>query len=315
MRAPSRGAPPPEERSLIGLRKRLLEVFIRRWIRPALDPSLDVEHQRRQILRAARFVPPVRGVEISKHRIDGRDALWLTPPGGQADSAILYFHGGAYVFGSPRTHRNVAARLARRTGMPVLLPDYRLAPKSRCPAALADARLAWGHLLECGLAPERLVVAGDSAGGGLAIALAQSLTGEIEQPAALVAFSPWVDLTLSGETIRSLAANDPMLRPEYLEWAARTYLGGRFGSDPVASPLFGDFSDFPPLLIQAAGREILLDDAIRLATAARATGTDVRLEIEPSLWHAWQLFAGLVPEADQAIDRAARFIEARLSPG
>jgi monoterpene epsilon-lactone hydrolase len=106
-----------------------------------------------------------------------------------------------------------------------------------------------------------------------------------------------------------------MLRPEYLAWAARTYLGGRLATDAEASPLFGDFADFPPLLIQAGGREILLDDAIRLATAARATGADVRLELEPTLWHAWQLFAGLLPEAETALARAARFIGERIKPG
>lgn len=300
---------------MIGARKRLLEIFVRRWIRAALDPSLAVDHQRRQVLRAARFLPKVRGVEVSSHRVGDRDALWLAPKDGDRGGALLYLHGGAYVLGSPRTHRNVGSRLARLTGLPVLIPDYRLAPGARCPAALIDARAAWSHLLECGLPPERIAIAGDSAGGGLAVALAQSLAGEIEQPAAVVVFSPWVDLSLAGETIRSLANSDPMLRPEYLAWAARTYLGGRLATDAEASPLFGDFADFPPLLIQAGGREILLDDAIRLATAARATGADVRLELEPTLWHAWQLFAGLLPEAETALARAARFIGERIKPG
>jgi acetyl esterase/lipase len=273
---------------------------------------MAVDHQRRQVLRAARFMPKVRGVEASKHRIGSREALWLAPARSQSQGAVLYLHGGAYVLGSPMTHKNVASRMARQTGLPVLVPDYPLAPASRCPAALTDARAAWAHLLDCGLPPERIVIAGDSAGGGLAIALAQSLAGEVEQPAAVVVFSPWVDLSLTGETIRSLASADPVLSADYLGWAARTYLGGRIATDPEASPLFGDFAEFPPLLIQAGGREILLDDAIRLATAARATGTDVRLELEPDLWHAWQLFAGLLPEADSALVRAAKFIDARL---
>lgn len=299
---------------MIGARKRLLEIFVRRWLRAALDPSLAVDHQRRQVVRAARFMPPVRRVEVSSHQIRDRDALWFSPAGGRSDAAILYLHGGAYVLGSPVSHRNIAAQLARRAGMPVLLPDYRLAPEARCPAALVDAREAWSYLIDCGLPPDRLAVAGDSAGGGLAVALAQSLTDRMEQPAALAVFSPWVDLSLSGETINSLADADPLLRPDYLAWAARTYLGGQLSSDPVCSPLFGEFSDFPPMLIQAAGREILLDDAIRLATAARATGTEVRLELEPDLWHAWQLLAGLLPEADEALDRAVAFIGARLQP-
>ena len=297
---------------MIGARRRLLEIFVRRWIRAALDPSLAVDHQRRQVLRAARMMPKVRGVEVSSHRIGDSEALWLAPKDGDRSGAVLYLHGGAYVLGSPRTHRNVASKLARLTSLPVLVPDYRLAPGSRCPAALRDARAAWTHLLECGLSPERIAIAGDSAGGGLAVALAQSLAGEIEQPSSVVVFSPWVDLSLSGETIQSLAKSDPMLRPDYLAWAARTYLGGRLANDAEASPLFGEFADFPPLLIQAGGREILLDDAIRLATAARASGTEVRLELEPSLWHAWQLFAGLLPEAGEALDRAAGFIRKRM---
>lgn len=298
---------------MIGARRRLLEIFVRRWIRAALDPSLAVDHQRRQVVRAARFMPSPRGVEVSQHQIGDREALWFSPPGGRSDAAILYLHGGAYVLGSPATHRNVAARLARRAGTPVLLPDYRLAPESRFPGALADARLAWSYLIDCGLPPDRLAVVGDSAGGGLAVSLVQGLAGDLDHPAALVVFSPWVDLSLSGETIHSLPASDPVLTPEYLAWAARTYLGGRLPTEPGASPLFGEFADFPPMLIQAGGREILLDDAIRLATAARATGTDVRLELEPHLWHAWQLLAGLLPEADEALDRAARFITDRLA--
>ncbi len=297
---------------MIGARKRLLEIFVRRWIRAALDPSLAVDHQRRQVLRAARVLPGVRGVEVSSHKIGKSEALWLAPKATNGKGAVLYLHGGAYVLGSPRTHRAMASRLARLTGLPVLLPDYRLAPGSRCPAALTDARAAWSHLLDCGLPPERIAIVGDSAGGGLAVALAQSLVGEVEQPSSVVVFSPWVDLSLTGETLTSLASSDPMLRPDYLAWAARTYLGGRAATDPAASPLFGDFTDFPPMLIQAGGREILLDDAIRLATAARATGTDVRLELEPTLWHAWQLFAGILPEADTALLRAARFIGDRL---
>lgn len=310
--AAPRSGPHPEDTGVIGARRRLLEIFVRRWIRAALDPSLAVDHQRRQVLRAARMLPPVRGVEVSSHRIGQSDALWLAPKESNGKGAVLYLHGGAYVLGSPRTHRAVASRLARLTGLPVLLPDYRLAPGSRCPAAVADARAAWAHLLDCGLPPDRIAVVGDSAGGGLAVALAQSLAGESEHPSSVVVFSPWVDLSLTGETIRSLAGSDPMLQPEYLAWAARTYLGGRAATDSEASPLFGEFREFPPLLIQAAGREILLDDAIRLATAARATGTEVRLEIEPALWHAWQLFAGFLPEADSALDRAARFITDRL---
>jgi monoterpene epsilon-lactone hydrolase len=299
---------------VIGARKRLLEIFIRRWIRAALDPSLAVDHQRRQVLRAARVLPGARGVEVSSHKVGKNEALWLAPKAANSKGAVLYLHGGAYVFGSPRTHRAVASRLARLTGLPVLVPDYRLAPGARCPAALTDARAAWSHLLDCGLPPERIAIVGDSAGGGLAVALAQSLAGEIEHPSSVVVFSPWVDLSLTGETIQSLASADPMLRPDYLAWAARTYLGGRAATDPEASPLFGDFADFPPMLIQAGGREILLDDAIRLATAARATGTDVKLELEPGLWHAWQLFAGILPEADTALLRAARFIGDRLAP-
>jgi len=297
---------------VIGARRRLLEIFVRKWIRAALDPSLAVDHQRRQVLRAARVLPGVRGVEVSSHKIDGSDALWLAPKAAKGKGAVLYLHGGAFVLGSPRTHRAMASRLAKLTGLPVLVPDYRLAPGARCPAALKDARAAWAHLLDCGLPPERISVAGDSAGGGLAVALTQSLAGETGSPSSVVVFSPWVDLSLTGETIRSLESADPMLRPDYLAWAARTYLGGRAATDPEASPLFGDFTDFPPMLIQAGGREILLDDAIRLATAARATGTDVRLELEPGLWHAWQLFAGILPEADTALLRAARFIDDRL---
>lgn len=299
---------------MIDLPRRLLQGVVRTWLRTALDPARPVGGQRKMIATAARLLPPPGGVSKVSQLTGPGGGLRLDPPKEQRRSgAILYFHGGGFVLGSPATHRNIAARLAWMTGLPVFLPRYRLAPEARWPAALDDAWAAWQNLLEAGFEAGRIVIAGDSAGGGLALAVTQQAVEEAAgTPAALVCFSPWVDLGLGGATVESLASVDPMLTPRWLAWAARTYLGGHPAAEPTASPLFGRMTGLPPTLVQAAGREVLLDDAIRLVEAIRAAGGSASLQIEPRLWHAWQLFAGILPAADAALVRAVEFMASAL---
>lgn len=264
---------------------------------------------------ASRLLPPARGVKVTSKKIGRRPVLCFEADKDRSPGVILYLHGGGYVLGSPATHSNIAARLARLSGLTVVVPDYRLAPEGRWPAARDDACQAWSWLRKNGNAPGQIALIGDSAGGGMAVAVAQHALGDTgETPAALVCFSPWVDLTLSGATIDSMAKADPLLSPEWLAWAARTYLGGHPAEHPLASPLFGEFEGLPPMMIHVGGREILLDDAIRLADAARAAGVAVRLEIEPALWHVWQAFAGVLPAADVALARAAEFVLEQMAP-
>lgn len=300
---------------MIDLSRRLLQGVVRTWLKTALDPARPVSGQRKMIATAARLLPPPGRVRSVNQLPGGLPGVRIDPPSSDdRRGAILYLHGGGYVLGSPATHRNIAARLSWLTGLPVFLPKYRLAPEARWPAAREDACAAWRGLIESDFDADQSVIAGDSAGGGLAVAVAQQAAAEgYGLPAALVCFSPWVDLGLGGATIESLAGVDPMLTPRWLAWAARTYLGGHPACAPTASPLFGDMRGLPPTLVQAAGREVLLDDAIRLAEAIRAAGGTVSLQIEPHLWHAWQLFAGLLPAADKALLRTVAFIDETLS--
>jgi len=301
---------------LIDLSRRLLQGVVRTWLRTALDPARPVTGQRKMIATAARLLPPPGRVPSVSQLPGAVGGLRLDPPKThRRRGAILYFHGGGFVLGSPATHRNVGARLAWMTGLPVFLPRYRLAPEARWPAAGDDAWTAWRGLVDTGFEPDRIVLAGDSAGGGLALAVAQRAAAEGDgTPGALICFSPWVDLGLSGATVETLASVDPMLTPRWLAWAARTYLGGHPATEPTASPLFGQMGGLPPTLVQAAGREVLLDDAIRLVEAIRAAGGSASLQIEPRLWHVWQLFAGILPAADAALMRAVDFIDSALPP-
>ncbi|MGB5621083.1 MAG: alpha/beta hydrolase fold domain-containing protein, partial [Gammaproteobacteria bacterium] len=213
---------------MIDLSRRLLQGVVRTWLKTALDPARPVSGQRKMIATAARLLPPPGRVRSVNQLPGGLPGVRIDPPSSDGGrGAILYLHGGGYVLGSPATHRNVAARLSWLTGLPVLLPKYRLAPEARWPAAREDACAAWRGLIESGFDADQSVIAGDSAGGGLAVAVAQQAAAEGSGlPAALVCFSPWVDLGLGGATIESLAGVDPMLTPRWLAWAARTYLGG-----------------------------------------------------------------------------------------
>lgn len=227
---------------------------------------------------------------------------------------LLYLHGGGYTLGSPRTHRALASHLAAVAHCQVLLPDYRLAPEHPYPAAVEDAVAAYRFLLDH-VAPDRIALGGDSAGGGLALCTALALRdARLPLPRALVLLSPWTDLSLSGETIDRLDAVDPMLRRAWLQRAGDAYRGDVAATDPRVSPLHASLDRLPPMLIQVGSDEILLSDAQRLADKARAAGNDVRLEIEQGYWHDFQVHAGVLDAADAAIRRIADFLRGHWTP-
>lgn len=229
---------------------------------------------------------------------------------GEPERHVVYFHGGGMMCGNPEGVRGTAALLARATRAAVLVPDYRLAPEHPYPAALDDAVAACQWLLrESGLGPGKLALLGDSAGAGLAIACAIRLRDEDHGlPAALVAWSPWVDMTVSGSTIESNAAADPIASGQSLTMSATAYLQGQDPTEPSVSPLFADLTGLPPLMIECGSEEVLLDDARRLAAKARADGVDVTFEVADGLPHVYQYFASFLPDAQASIDRSGAFI-------
>jgi len=222
---------------------------------------------------------------------------------------ILYLHGGAYLAGSPRTHRHLGAWLAGAAEARALIPDYRLAPEHPFPAALEDALAAHRHLIGAGHEGARVALAGDSAGGGLAFALMLRIAAEgLPRPACVVAFSPWTDLTLTRPSLRRNARRDAMLPVGRFREVVELYLQGAPAEDPLASPALGSYESPPPAMVAASKSEVLRDDAMAIAERLRAAGGDVTLELWRDMPHAWPLFAGLVREADETVARAGRFI-------
>ncbi|EGD45155.1 acetyl-hydrolase [Nocardioidaceae bacterium Broad-1] len=230
------------------------------------------------------------------------------------EGTLLYLHGGGYVVGSARTGASLADGLAGRAGLRAISIDYRLAPEAPYPAAVEDGLAAYRGLLDAGVEPDRLVLAGDSAGGGLTMAtLLAARSAGLPQPAAAVLFSPWTDLTLSGATIETKLDADPLFDRAALEWFARRYLGSADPTDPLISPVFADLAGLPPLLIQVGSHEVLLDDSLRLAARAAEADVEVILEVGAELPHVFQNQAGSLDEADAALDRASRFLSERLA--
>ncbi len=237
---------------------------------------------------------------------------WASAGRSAPGRAILYLHGGAYLAGSARTHRHLGAALAGAAGVRCLLPDYRLAPEHRFPAALDDAMAAYRHLLATGY--DAIAVAGDSAGGGLAFALLlRAARDGLPPPACIVGFSPWVDLTGRQPSLTRNARRDVMLPAGRIDEVIRFYLGDHDPTDPLASPLFGDWRDPPPALITASRSEILMDEATAIADALRRGGGDVQIELWRGLPHAWPIFIGLISEADETVAHAGAFIARHLA--
>ena len=237
----------------------------------------------------------------------------VEPTGAVEGRQILYLHGGGYVGGSPKSHRPLVARLADAARAMAVVADYRLGPEHACPAAVDDAVAVYRWMLEAGAEPERLVVAGDSAGGGLTIAMALALKAQgLPQPAGLFVISPWADLTQSHDTYRSKAADDPMIAKDRLDESAAAYLGGFDPRDPLASPAFGDLTGLAPLLIQVGSEETLLGDSLMLAERAGLARVDVRLEVWPEMIHVWHAFGGQLAAARRAIAAAGAWMNDRL---
>lgn len=240
---------------------------------------------------------------------NGVKAEWVSASGVDAASSILYLHGGGYVIGSPATHRALAERLSRTASARVLVIDYRLAPEHPFPAAVEDATAAYRWLLASGQAASNIAIAGDSAGGGLTVATLVSLRDAGEAlPAAGICLSPWVDMEGIGESMSARAGLDPMVQKEGLLGMAAAYLNGADPRSPLAAPMYADLQGLPPLLIQVGTSETLYDDSTRLADRAKAAGVDVTLEPWDEMIHVWQLFAEMLPEGQQAIDRMGEFV-------
>lgn len=240
----------------------------------------------------------------------GVDATWIVATQARPDAVLLYLHGGGFQVGSVRSHRDLIARLSRAAGCRALAIDYRLAPEHRFPAALNDAVAAYQWLLDRGIAPASIAIAGDSAGAGLALSTLLVLRERyLPLPAAAVVLSAWTDLAATGDSYESRAAADPLNQRRMVEAMARKYLGDSGDPrDPLASPLYADLAGLPPLLMQAGDRETVLDDSRNFAAKARAAGVQVQLEVWDGMIHVFQQFAAELPQAGLAIDSIGRFL-------
>ena len=294
----------------MSLRLILAKALARGVLKPAMRRQTTAGQARVAMERAARLLlrdPP--GTQTGRWGADGIRVA-CGPVAG--DAAILYFHGGGYIAGSPATHRAMLARLSARTGLAAVLPAYPLAPEHPAPAAFDAARSAWRALRAEGLAAERIVLGGDSAGGGLALALLAQLCAEGTPPAAAFALSPWTDLTLASPSLTRNAWRDPLLPVARIGELRSMVLGSLEPDDPRISPLFAAFPGCPPVFLQVAETEILRDDTLRMADHLRREGGNAIVDLWDDGLHAWPLAGGWLPEAGQALDRVAAFLT-RLS--
>jgi monoterpene epsilon-lactone hydrolase len=268
----------------------------------------------RRMLREVERSDAIDRMRFERVTAAGVPAHWFRGEGADASRVILYLHGGGYCIGSVGSHRDIIARLCLASGATALALDYRLAPEHPFPAQLDDALAAHRWLLAQGVDPARLVVAGDSAGGGLTISTLVALRDRGETlPAAAIVFSPWVDLEVTGASMRANIRYD-YVSADTLRALARCFVGaGGNLRHPLAAPLHADLRGLPPLLVQAGGAETLLDDARRIAARARDAGVDVTLEIEPDMIHVWQSFAAILEPGRAALARAGAFVRAQTA--
>ncbi len=268
-----------------------------------------VEDSRAGFEKLARVVGGKTPASIQQVDAGGVPSELVSAEGASDDTATLYLHGGGYVIGSPKTHRELARRLSTASQAQVLVSDYRLAPEHPFPAPVEDAVTAYRWLLDEGYAPERLSIAGDSAGGGLTAAALVSIRDQgLPLPACGVCLSPWVDMEGLGDSMTTRADRDPMVQKEGLVGMAGVYLADADPRSPLAAPMYANLDGLPPLLIQVGASETLFDDAVRLDEKARAAGVETTFEEWDDMIHVWHIFAPILDEGQQAIERMAEFM-------
>lgn len=300
---------------MISLRARLTRALLRLRVR-FRKPDAPMPERRARLDRLGGAIAAADGVRIVPEPIDGVYAEWLVPAGAAEDEVVLYLHGGAYTAGSCASHRNAVSHIARAAGIRLLMPEYRLAPEHPFPAALEDGLAAYRWLLERGTDPRKVILAGDSAGGGLALAVMVAARDEgMPLPGAASLISAWTDLAATGGSLKSRNDKDPWFDADEIAPMARHYHQDTDPRHPLVSPLYASLEGLPPLMLQVGDHEVLLNDSTRVAEKAREAGVDVTLRVWPAMWHVWHFFVGRMPEAKQAILEMAAFMEARMAAG
>jgi len=295
----------------VSIQARFTKLFLRQhFYRLLRHPYQEQRKIQENFNRRTAIIP--KGIVFDSISADGVQCSWVSSPENPDHSVILYFHGGAYNSGSIITHREFSARIVKATGMRMLLVDYRLAPEHPYPAAVEDAATAYHWLLAQGFDAAKIIIAGDSAGGGLTLALIVSLRNAGDPlPVGAFCFSPWTDLTISGASVVANAKIELMCKPEFLRQSAQMYAQRYDLKDPLISPLFADLAGLPSLLLFVGTDETLFDDSTRIAKRAQEAGVDVTLEIWPGMFHIFPIVS-YMPEAKKALKRVKQFIQERV---
>jgi monoterpene epsilon-lactone hydrolase len=281
--------------------------------REQAPPDISFPESRAMFEQMVAAFPAPAGVSSKPADVGGIAGEWTTAPGAGEEQTIYWLHGGGYCIGSINTHRALVAGISAASGARVLAIDYRLAPEHPFPAAVEDAVSGYLWLLSTGVDPAQVIIGGDSAGGGLAIATLVALKESGKPlPAAAVCISPWTDMTMAGESLASKAEADPMITNDGITRARDAYVSASDPREPLASPIYADLAGLPPLLIQVGENEVLLSDSTRLAERAEAAGVDTTLEVWPDMIHVWHFFAAMLPEGQQAIERIGEWVKERV---
>jgi monoterpene epsilon-lactone hydrolase len=278
------------------------------------DIHKRVEDSRKSLDQLATLVTLPKDVTIDSININELPANWISTPESDPDKVILYLHGGGYIEGSLISHQDLAMRIGRASKSKVLLIGYRLAPEHPFPAALEDSIMAYKWLItEKNILPQNIVIAGDSAGGGLTLCTLLKLRDEnIPLPAAAVCLSPWTDLAITGNSIRKNYKIDPWLKPSEIYFMAELYIGDNDPENPYISPLYGKLKGLPPILIHVGSAEILLDDSVRLANKAKSEGVEIIIDVWEDMLHVFQAFADWAPEGQEAINKIGSFVQSKF---
>lgn len=298
----------------ISRRARFIRWLTSRYIKKLDIREAPVPKMRERLDLVGRLGRKAKGVAIEECDVAGLHAEWYRPPESLSGKVFLYLHGGAYALGSCDSHRALASRIAEAAGVDTLLPEYRLAPENPFPAGLDDCVAVYRALLGEGYSADDIIIGGDSAGGGLTAAtMLQLRHNGMPLPRAAILLSPFLDVSASGETMKTRAGRDPWFEPENISVVVGHYCPKEDPRNPLVSPVFANVAGLPPMLIHVGDDEILLSDSTRFADKLRQAGIEVELEVFPELWHVFQLFIGAMPESKVAVQKIGAYINGAFS--